>query len=467
MKSKLRNNRHAQAPRTHVLVGTGNQAVKTSGDLNTTGNTVNIANGQLGFLSTGHDSSIGANVFITAGTLTNATPEAAIVQGTVNSGNLSAVNGMGASAKAYESSTPIYADEVIRVRTDLYKVPQLSMQFLDSFKTVEVGEEYKAYVNLESRLRDIEYTKTKRDQRAVASVAKDNATAARNLDYVLQDLAVKLNTQSEICGGTRPFMVLGIDTGGDSSGTALGSIAAGDVLPIATIGGVTYSYTATQEFVASLTAAIADTAALSTDELVTVNLANAGADAVTNQIDALLVVGLNEQEAVAYDDNFEYKVKATFAGDLLADSVTDLGATFVSRAIEDQLSGKMLKRYWEKEVSPFVFDLTYVSHPYNIDSNSLGLNPFDSSLNYTRTIIEYFSITPENGERVAQAVEVYLPCAVSNPTAIASTGYTVATTATTTITQLNASIGAWLGDASDKYNKIQYQGSATKAAPFA
>jgi len=467
MKSKLRNNRHAQAPRTHILVGTGDQAVKTSGNLNTTGNTVNIANGQLGFLSTGHDSSIGANVFITAGTLTNATPEAAIVQGTANSGNLSAVNSMGASVKAYESSTPIYADEVVRVRTDLYKVPTLSMQFLDSFKTVEVGEEYTAYVNLESRLRDIEYTKTKRDQRVAASVATDNSTAARNLDYVLQDLAVKLNSQSEICGGTRPFMVLGIDTGGDSSGTALGSLAAGDTIDIAVIGGVTYTYTVTDEFVAAITAAIADTAGLSTDEVVTLNLANAGADAVTNQIDSLLVVGLNEQEAVAYDDNFQYKVKATMATDLLATTVTDLDDTFVSRATEDQLSGKFLKRYWEKEVSPYVFDLTYVSHPYDINSNTIsGLNPFDSSLNYTRTVIEYFSITPENGERVAQSVEVYLPCAVSNPTADADTGYTVATTATTTVTQLNASIGAWLGDASDKYNKIEYQGSATKAAPF-
>lgn len=466
MKSKLRNNRHAQTPRTHVLVGTGNQAVKVSGALNTTGNTVNLANGQLGFLSTGHDSSVAANNFIPDGTLSAATPEVAIVQGTANSGNLSNVSTFGINAKAYESCTPIYADEVVRVRTDLYTVPTLSMQFLNSFKTIEVGEQYKAYVNLESRLRDIEYSKQKRDQRAVNSTAKDFSTAARNLDYVLQDIAVKLNSQSILAGGTRPFMVLGIDTGGDSSGTALGTIAEGNVLDIATIGGITYSYTATKEFVASLTAAIADTAALSTDELVTVNMANAGADAVTNQIDALLVVGLNEQEAVAYDDNFEYKVTATMAGDVLADTVTDLKDTFVSKPVDAQLSGKFLRRYWEKEVSPFIYDLTYVSHPYDVNTNTLGINPFDADAIYTRTIIEYFTITPENGERIAQAVEIYLPAAFSSESADADTGYTIATSATTTVTDLNDSVGAWLEDASDKYNKIEYQGAATKAAPF-
>lgn len=461
MNFKKRNNKMVQASMERILVASGNQALIT-GDYATTGNTVNVGSGQLGVESADIDSATTAEgTYITAGNTALQVKAVQAVQGTPLSGNLSAISAFKVTDEASIKSSPIIADRVVSVKTVLPTVSTHDIMLHTGFTAPTAETDYKFTVTLQSHKRDLYYTAQKRDQVVATSSAATGLT--NTLDWLLQDLATQLNTQSILTNGAgKPFMVVGINdaTPGSVTGTALGTIAAGDSLDIMTWNGITYSYTATTEFVASLTEAIAADASLSLAELLTIDVTTAGAAAAA--VDSLLVIGLDEPFAAGFDDSIHTKVRVEGATDLV-----EATRAWVSRAKPGQGDGRVWREQWYRRMGLYIKDLSNIGHDYDLTNRDLP-QYIDSTGLYTSTTIEYYSeeSTLTGIVEPPHRLVILLPAAISNPTADADTGYTIATTATTTVTQLNAALGAWLSSASDAFSNIQYLGNATQAAPF-
>jgi len=441
-----------------ILVTTGNQALTTgdgSRNLASTGNAANIASGQLGVLSADPTGLETTGKFITAGRTALQVKAVKVLQGTPKSSDLRSVSVFGDGDPALVQTDVIEADKVISVTTTKFNPGTRQMQLLTGFSTPEANTTYKTGVTIQSAKNDIEYSQHKRNTITTNYVTP--LSAINMLDAYLQNVGVGLNLQSVYGKGVNPFIVFGVNLTGGTAGADIGSLVAGDVVPFFTHSGVTYSYTLTTTDINSLNSAIGNTAALSTAEFRTLGAVTPGSAAT---VDALLVLSLDDPFARAFDDSTTVRTRVEFYGDLLR--TTD---TLVSKPIETINGGRGWKIRYDKRAA-----LQGMTQQYK-DLGNFIIKPasyVSENQPYTATMIEYFDVNQnmQIDQRVLKQAVILLPCAISNPTASAATGYTIATTATTTVTQLNASLGAWLASASDNFSNVQYSGEATKAAPF-
>lgn len=441
-----------------ILVATGNQALTTgdgSRNLAGTGNAANIAAGQLGVLSADPTGSETTGKFITAGRTALQVKAIKLLQGTPKSSDLRSVSVFGDGDPAVVQSDVIEADKVVSVTTTLFNPGTRQIQYLTGFSTPEANTTYKAGVTIQSAKNDIEYSQHKRN--TVTTSYTTPISATNMLDAYLQNIGIGLNLQSVYGKGVNPFIVLGVNLTGGTGAADIGSYTAGTSVTFFTHAGVNYSYVLTTEDINSLNAAIGDTAALSTAEFRTLGAVTPGSAAT---VDALLVLSLDDPFARAFDDSHTVRTRVEFFGDVQRST-----AKMVSSAKETVNGGRGWKIRYDKRAALQGMTLQYK------DLGSFQIKPASyvvESQPYTATMIEYYSVNQnmQVDQRVLKQAIVLLPCAISNPTATAATGYTIATTATTTVTQLNASVGAWLASASDNFSNVQYTGAATKAAPF-
>jgi hypothetical protein len=441
-----------------ILVATGNQALTTgdgSRNLASTGNAANIASGQLGVLSADPTGSETTGKFITAGRTALQVKAVKVLQGTPKSSDLRSVSVFGDGDPAMVQSDVIEADKVISVTTTKFNPGTRQMQLLTGFSTPEANTAYKAGVTIQSAKNDIEYSQHKRNTVTTSYVTP--LSAVNMLDAYLQNVGIGLNLQSVYGKGVNPFIVLGVNLTGGTGAADIGSLTAGTSVPFFTHAGVTYSYTLTTTDINSLTAAIGDTAALSTAEFRTLGAVTPGSAAT---VDALLVLSLDDPFARAFDDSTTIRTRVEFYGDLLRS--TD---KLVSKPQETVNGGRGWKIRYDRRAA-----LQGMTQQYK-DLGNFIIKPASYVVEeqpYTATMIEYYGVNQnmQVDQRVLKQAVILLPCAISNPNATAATGYTIATTATTTVTELNASLGAWLASASDNFSNVQYTGEATKAAPF-
>lgn len=441
-----------------ILVATGNQALTTgdgSRNLAGTGNAANIASGQLGVLSADPTGSETTGKFITAGRTALQVKAVKVLQGTPKSTDLRAVSAFGDGDPAVVQTDVIEADKVISVTTTLYDPGTRQIQYLTGFTAPDTNTTYKAGVTIQSAKNDIEYSQHKRN---TVTTSYTTPTAATNvLDAYLQNVGINLNVQSVYGKGVNPFIVFGVNTTGGTGAADIGTYEAGDSVSFMVHDGVTYSYTLTTADINSLHAAITDTAALSTAEFRTLGSVTPGTAAT---VDALLVLSLDDPFARAFDDSHTVRTRVEFFADL--DRTTDKKVSF---AQEEVNGGRGWKIRYDRRAALQGMTLQYK------DLGNFQIKPASYVVEtqpYTATLIEYYGVNQNMhvDQRVLKQAVILLPCAISNPTGDADTGYTIATTATTTVTQLNASLGAWLSSASDNFSNIQYFGSATKSAPF-
>lgn len=456
MNFSKRNNK-VQAFIEDILVGTGNQAL-TTGDgsrfLAGSGNALNIASGQLGVLSADITGSETPGKFITAGRTSLQVKAVKVLQGTPKSTAINTVSRFGDGDPAFLESGVIEADKVISVTTNLYNPGIRKMQYLTAFTAPVASTTYKAGLTIQSAKNDIEYSLMKRE--TVTTSYTTPASATSLTDAYLQNVAIQLNRESIAVKGTRPYIVFGVNTTGGTGTTDIGALAAGSAVTFMTDGGVNYSYTLTTVDINSLKEAITAVAGLSTAEFRSLGSVTPGSAAT---VDALLVLSLDDPFAVAFDDSTSVRTRVEFFGDI------DRTNTNVSDPKEEINGGRGWNIRYQKRAALQRMNLQYK------DLGSFHVKPANyvvEATNYTSTCIEYFGVNPTltGDQRIQKQLVVLLPCAISNPTGDAATGYTIATTATTTVTQLNASLGAWLSSASDNFSNIQYLGAATKASPF-
>jgi hypothetical protein len=304
------------------------------------------------------------------------------------------------------------------------------------------------------------------------------ATPTNINDYLLQNLALKANRSSNVVGsaapgvfsaGNRPFFVFGIKVAG-GSGTAIGTMtkntAAFNVAKYTTSTGSTVqvTYTPTETFINTLHEVLTQDSALSAATIQNLGNVTPGSAAT---VDGLLIMAFDESQALAFDNIKETKARIYSCG--ISGGV--LGAlTYtteeVSEAFEGRNTGRQLMLAYKDRAALQIFNMQ--NHVIGSEYFIQVPNYLDESKNYTVTVIEHYGTedTLNNQSQFAKKTIIALEADIDTDTETAATGYTTVTLDTTTVSDLNDTLGAWLSDADDKYSNILYLGSATKSTPF-
>jgi hypothetical protein len=452
-------NRTSQTPQTFIFVGAGNQTL-ASGALVSGTSALNIASQQLGVLSTDNTGATLANNFITAGHTSQQVKRIKVLQGTPGSANLNSVSAFGIGTKAYLQTPEIDPANIVSVATTLPEISAFSAIHLGAFSAPLTATDYSLTFTLESVTTDIEYAPQRRSSIEV-SVTSPAVAPAFPTSYVLQTLASKANKRSIYnpqVGSGKSFVVFGINT---TAGTLISGIAAGTVIPFQTLGGQTVNFTATIPFVKMLQNAIAAGVLAGTEYIVNIDAVAAG---TTSAVEELLIVGLQEQTALLFDEETRNVVHVHSAGCNLKNTTkrASEGKDWVG-------TGKMWQFQWKKRGGQPYFENWYASDLFgSVTTTPSYIVNSDSQL-YTSTIITFNTVeghTSEFTQTIPHKLVILLPASITNPTANAATPYVVATSDSATVTALNASLGAWLNHAYQQWTNHKYYQAATPAAPF-
>lgn len=454
----MNTNRTSQAAQEIIMVGSGDQNLVVTGVYKTSGNTVNLASGQFGVLSADRSGTIAPDAYLAASTTANDVSAIKVVCGTPNSTNLKNVSAFGVNAPAALKTPVIHADQIVSVVTKKPVLPAYQAIVDHTFTAPTAEVVYESVLTLQSMKRDISFSWFKRDQTVNAAVSVPTGTVAPT-DYLLQNLVEKLNLESQYVTGSKPFVVLGLDYGG-SGGTDLGTIAPGDTINFLTYNGVTYSITADATLVNTFRKAIATDASLATAEIVTVDTTGAGA---AETVDRIMTIGLNEADAIVFDEFMQEKVRAEVAIDLAHTRQV------VSTLEEDSSSAKFWNVHWRKNAAFNAHSMLPVGHTYDLkvtdQYNPISQTPTDV---YTATTITYYSKedTLTKSNRQPNKLTILLPGEYSAPSAAANAANVGQTADSGTVTSIDAVLGFWLDSASDLYGRIQFLQDASNANPF-
>lgn len=457
-------NKNATASMEVFLIGTANSALPVSGAMVGATSALDLDDGQLAVMSTDHDGTVAFGNFIPAGTTSTQVGVVRVLQGTPNSSQLYNVNPFHVNDLAYVQTNNIKASNVRSVATYKPSLPSHSIQYINAVSGQDDGTRYTMRVELEGVRTDLAFGMNRDVTTAVYDLP-----ASGTVSGLLQNLALQLNRSSKIIGqaspthfaGNKPFIVLGVDTAA-GSGTTIGTMNAGDVVDIATYvlpngSTQTFSITLTTSLISALNEAVGNVAALATDTIVVMTAA------ATNAVTGLLVIGLDEDLNLAFDNIKEVKTRVrTGINGTLTYTTTEVATAFEGRNLYRQANLK----YMDKAALQ-IFNMQ--NQPIYNEYFIVVPNYFDATVDgYTVTIIDYFdeNQTLNNKGEHPKRAYILLPAAIADEAATVNAGFTWATSNSTTVTSLNNTLGAWLSDADDVYNNISYKGEATKAAPF-
>ena len=457
----IKKSSNQQIPAEVFLVATGNQSVLATGNLAGSGTALNIASGQLGSVS--HDpygTRLPGAMLQAADTYTDVT-SLELVQGTPNSANITNVHPMGIGHKSVVRSPRIDAKEVQTVACTKFAPATNGAVVLRGLSGAAVNTPYILHLDIEGhRLDRVEGDNW---QHQLLSVTTPATAPSNYQDFIFQNLGLNALTNSAMGNGVAPYVVFGLKLAG-GSGTALSAIQAGTSVNFATVGSKVYSFTFTTEDIATLQAGVAATASTSLVAATTIENLGTVTPGSAATVDALLIMTIPDPLTEASDYVYErrYALKNVGLNGNLVYTLANASRAFEGFGYGRQVALMFNKRARLQQYSnqneyttmmPFVQAPTYV----------------DETLNYSVTTITAESVFQSLNDTTnhAKKIHVLLPCGISNPTAAASGTYTVATTASTTVTGLNNTVGAWLKSANDVFGFIKYGGASTESAPFA
>lgn len=451
---------NSQIPAEVLLVASGNQAVATATTLAGSGTALNVASGQFGVNSKDPHGVRLPGTLLTAGDDYLDVVKVELVQGTPNSANIANVHPMGSGHKAVVRSPYIDAKEIQSISTTLFAPATNGCVVMTGIGTPVVSTNYTFRFDMEGVRMD--HVQGDLYENVAVSSTTPATLPTNSQDFLMQNFLVQGMSLSRVGTGNMPFVMFGIDLDGSGTGTALSAIQAGTTVNVATLNGVTYTFTFSTEDIATFQRAVADTALVAGSKIVTVNPASVVPGAAAT-VDALVVMTLPEPLTEASDYVVEQRSSIKNAG--ISGGLTST-ITKGCPAFEGFGYGRQVELFFNKRARQMQFDY---------QNEFVGGLPFVQAPSYVNTALNY-AITVLEAETPFQSlnsvtnhakkVVFALPCAISNPTAAASGTYTVATTATTTVTDLNAIFGAWAKSADDVFGHITYAGAATAAAPF-
>jgi hypothetical protein len=276
----------------------------------------------------------------------------------------------------------------------------------------------------------------------------------------------KLNTlqpQWANIAAKKHVVALGINLDGTGTGTAISGIKAGDSVNVMTTTNGTLAVTFTAGMVQTLhnfiqkKLIVTGTAASPLAEIITTNV-----DTVNGgDIDGILLVALDHDTAVAYDDI--YAIKPTI--DVTVGGFTSYTTTTVSSAIEPSGSGRLFKIAFDERAFA-----QYGNHQLTGFADELIKTPsyIDETKNYIAYILDLYNKDEKFDDSIHHQTRIWiLTEATLNTTATADAGIVATPGNTTLITALNTFFGGWLPTLTPGYKVFDSQGGvASASAPF-
>ena len=326
------------------LVASGDQALAKTGNISSAGQSVNIANGQLGVIAaTAAQPHLNPGDFLSstndpAGSAANDSsdvPAIRIVQGTPSSANTSELYGWFNEDPSYVKSGIIRRNTVKSFTAQVAATPVLSSKLFSGMTDAGVlsSKDYAAFLEFRSRRNDRDYGSNVEQLPVVITTSDFTVTTVDSkLDWLITNMVQSLNLNSKLFnnterGGNKDFVSFAINTtGSNTGGVTLGTIEVGDTVPFLKVGGTTYSATVTKAMLEAFNQLIANSTVTATSTLEVVDLDTAGDGTLATG--TLTATGnFTADDAVTIgDDTYTFKASpsAAYEVDLGADLATSL-----------------------------------------------------------------------------------------------------------------------------------------------
>jgi hypothetical protein len=458
----------------YFLVAKNSTTLATDGSALFTGNAINLTDGQLGILD------VSDNTFVTGSNTISQVPAIKLLAGTPTSADFSKNYGWHiGEVKPFLETPTIDASHTVQSFTaSLTPVQSNSAVYIDGVSvpvasTATVKQNYAVNILFRSVRKDRDYGNnidkliTSYDTPLTLVGAND----AEKKSYVLAKLIGRINAQSKLnnlqpqwanIAAKKHVIALGINLDGTGTGTAISGIKTGDSVNVMTTTNGTLAVTFTAGMVQTLhnfiqKELIVTGAAYPLAEIITVDV-----DTVNGgDIDGILLVALDHDTAVAYDDI--YAVKPTI--DVTVGGFTSYATTTVSSAIEAGGSGRLFKIAFDERAFA-----QYGNHQLTGFADELIKTPsyIDETKNYIAYILDLYNKDEKYDDSIHHQTRVWiLTEATLNTTATADAGIVATPGNTTLITALNTFFGAWLPTLTPGYKVFDSQGGvANTSAPF-
>jgi hypothetical protein len=463
----------------YFLVAKGNQALATDDANFLSGNGVALADGQLGVLN------VKTNKFINGGSPTVTTdPAIKILAGTPTSADFSKNYGWHIGEVKPFLETPIIdaSHEVQSFTASLTPVQSNSAVYIDGVSTpvastATVKQNYAINILFRSVRKDRDYGNnidkliTSYETPLTTLVGND---APQQKSYVLAKLIGRINAQSKLntlqpqwanIAAKKHVIALGINLDGSAAGTqTIAGITSTSSIDVMTTTNGTLTISSNAGIVQTLhnfiqkKLVVTGTAAYPLAKIVNVNV-----DTVNSgDIDGILLIALDHDTAVAYDDI--YAVKPTI--DVTVGGFTSYTTTTVSSAVEPGGSGRLFKIAFDERAFA-----QYGNHQLTGFADELIKTPsyIDETKSYSAYIIDLYNKDEKFDDSIHHQTRIWilLETTLNTSTATADAGIIPAITATTTVTDLTNTLGSWLPSLTSGYNVNNTGIGAGSASSFA
>ena len=445
----------------YFLVAKGNQGLPTDNGDFITGNAVNLGDGQIGILD------VKTNKLVKGSDVTVANyPAIKLVAGTPTSADFSKNYGWHIGEVKPFLETPIIdgSHTVQSVTASLTPVQSNSAVYIDGVSvpvasTATVVQKYAVNILFRSVRKDRDYGNN--IDKLITSydtpLTLVGSTDAEKKSYVLAKLIGRINAQSKLnnlqpqwanIAAKKHVVALGINLDGTGTGTAIAGIKTGDSINVMTTTNGTLAVTVTAGMVQALhnfiqKELIVSGAAYPLAEIITVDV-----DTVNGgDIDGILLVALDHDTAVAYDDI--YGVKPTI--DVTVGGFTTYTVTTVSSAIEPGGSGRLFKIAFDERAFA-----QYGNHQLTGFADELIKTPsyIDETKSYSAYIIDLYNKDEKFDDSIHHQTRIWilLETTLNTSTATADAGIIPTITETTLVSDLNTALGPWLNGLTPGYN---------------
>jgi hypothetical protein len=461
----------------YFLVAKNGTLLETEGNALFTNNAINLDDGQLGILD------VSDNTFVTAAASVSQVPAIKLLAGTSTSADFSKNYGWHiGEVKPFLETPTIDASHTVQSFTaSLTPVQSNSAVYIDGVSTpvastATVKQNYAINILFRSVRKDRDYGNnidkliTSYDTPLTTLVGAD---APQQKSYVLAKLIGRINAQSKLnnlqpqwanIAAKKHVIALGINLNGSATGTAISTIKTGTNVDVMTTTNGTLTVTFTAGMVQTLNNFIKN-------KLVTTTATNPLAKIVTvdvntvngGYIDGILLVALDHDTAVAYDDI--YAVKPTI--DVTVGGFTSYTTTTVSSAIEAGGSGRLFKIAFDERAFA-----QYGNHQLTGFADELIKTPsyIDETKSYIAYILDLYNKDEKFDDSIHHQTRIWIltEATLNTATAFAESGIVATPGNPNLITELNTFFGTWLPSLTPGYKVYDNQGGvASASAPFA
>lgn len=436
----------------YFLVAKGNQNLATDGADFLSGNGVALADGQLGVLD------VKTNKFILGNSPTvSSYPAIKLVAGTPTSADFSKNYGWHVGEVKPFLETPIIdrSHTVQSFTASLTPVQSNSAVYIDGFSdgelsTATVIKNYAVNILFRSVRKDRDYGNnidkliTSYDAPTTSNTLYNGYNGANKKSFILAKLINRINAQSKLntlqpqwanIAAKKHVIALGINLDGSATGTqTIAGITSTSSINVMTTTNGTLTIKSNAGIVQTLHNFIDKKLLNINAEIVNVNVDTSN-DA---KIDGILLIALDHDTAVAYDDI--YAVKPTI--DVTVGGFTTYYTTTVSSAIEPGGSGRLFKIAFDERAFA-----QYGNHQLTGFADELIKTPsyIDETKSYSTYIIDLYNKDEKFDDSIHHQTRIWILVETTlSTTADAGAGIVPTITETNTVTDLVSTVTPWL-----------------------